>query len=73
MNDTRRAHDPLNTPDIEPSTYEIRFAAGPHEACAYSVVAVTVTVRAFTRMDAIRLARQATGRPRSAIESSKEV
>jgi hypothetical protein len=72
MND-RRAHDPLNTPDIEPSTYEIRFAATEREASAFGMVALTITVRAFTRMDAIRRARQATGRGRSAIESSREV
>lgn len=64
----RRSHDPLDVPDIEPATYEVRFAGNQP-----GVLAVTLTVEAFSRMDAIRLAVAAAHRPRAAIESTREV
>jgi hypothetical protein len=61
-------HDALNAATPAASTYEVRWAGQGHP-----VVAITVTVLAETRMDAIAKACKASSLSRDHIESVREV
>ena len=66
--ENRRPHDALDVDPSEPSTYEVRWPG-----LARPFIALTVTVQADTRLEAIATAVGIAGLPRERIESVREV